>query len=122
MGEEMVKIQNRFLQSNVLIWLTGVLQLDIQISICCILQSVATVAPISLKIFSHSVRVGVLVRLVQNFGKNGKLLNLTIHVVKLLSWMDPKQDYIYGADKQMEETGLWQKKIIATTAAKRLKR
>jgi hypothetical protein len=27
-------------------------------------------------------------------------------------------DYIYGADKQMEETGYWQKKIIATTAAK----
>jgi len=28
------------------------------------------------------------------------------------------EGYIYGADKQMEETGLWQKKIIATTAAK----
>ena len=27
-------------------------------------------------------------------------------------------DYIYGADKQMEESGFWQKKIIATTAAK----
>jgi len=26
--------------------------------------------------------------------------------------------YIYGADKQMEESGFWQKKIIATTAAK----
>ena len=28
------------------------------------------------------------------------------------------KNYIYGADKQMEETGLWQKKIIATTAPK----
>ena len=28
------------------------------------------------------------------------------------------EGYVYGADKQMEETGLWQKKIIATTAAK----
>ncbi len=28
------------------------------------------------------------------------------------------EGYIYGADKQMEETGLWQKKIIATTGAK----
>lgn len=28
------------------------------------------------------------------------------------------QDYVYGADKQMEESGFWQKKIIATTAAK----
>ena len=27
-------------------------------------------------------------------------------------------DYEYGGDKQMEETGFWQKKIIATTAAK----
>jgi hypothetical protein len=27
-------------------------------------------------------------------------------------------NYIYGADKQMEETGFWQKKVIATTAAK----
>jgi len=27
-------------------------------------------------------------------------------------------NYIYGGDKQMEETGFWQKKIIATTAAK----
>lgn len=26
--------------------------------------------------------------------------------------------YVYGADKQMEESGYWQKKIIATTAAK----
>ncbi|OCW95931.1 hypothetical protein A9168_01200 [Macellibacteroides sp. HH-ZS] len=26
--------------------------------------------------------------------------------------------YVYGADKQMEETGLWQKKIVATTGAK----
>lgn len=28
------------------------------------------------------------------------------------------EGYIYGADKQMEETGLWQKKIVATTGAK----
>lgn len=28
------------------------------------------------------------------------------------------KEYAYGADKQMEETGYWQKKIIATTAAK----
>lgn len=28
------------------------------------------------------------------------------------------EDYVYGGDKQMEETGFWQKKIIATTAAK----
>ena len=27
-------------------------------------------------------------------------------------------DYIYGADKQMEESGFWSKKVIATTAAK----
>ncbi len=32
------------------------------------------------------------------------------------------QDYVYGADKQMEETGLWQKKIIATTAPKSTKK
>ncbi len=28
------------------------------------------------------------------------------------------EDYVYGADKQMEESGFWQKKIIATTAVK----
>lgn len=27
-------------------------------------------------------------------------------------------DYVYGADKQMEESGFWQKKVVATTAAK----
>ena len=31
------------------------------------------------------------------------------------------KDYTYGADKQMEETGLWQKKVIATTAPKSTK-
>ena len=31
------------------------------------------------------------------------------------------KDYIYGADKQMEESGFWQKKVIATTAAKTYK-
>ena len=30
----------------------------------------------------------------------------------------PGQTYAYGGDSQMEETGLWQKKIIATTAYK----
>lgn len=31
------------------------------------------------------------------------------------------EGYVYGADKQMEETGFWQKKIIATTAPKTVK-
>lgn len=31
------------------------------------------------------------------------------------------KDYVYGADKQMEETGLWQKKVVAITAAKTYK-